>query len=175
MIVVGLGGNMGGEVAVRSRFVAARAALYELGTVRWSKLYRTAAIGPAQPDYLNAAVGVRWGDAQPGEVLATVLEIERLLGRDRRAEERWGPRAIDLDILWWATPSGAVADGRRSRREVVLGSRVVRQPDFEVPHPRLRERRFALLPLLDLIFDSELVAAEATLHAQRVELVAPTW
>lgn len=156
MIVVGLGGNIGGEDAVRSRFVAARAALYELGTLRSSKLYRTAAIGPDQPDYLNAAVGVRWTDAQPAEVITTVLEIERLLGRDRRGEARWGPRAIDLDVLWW-------------------DSRVVRQPDFEVPHPRLRERRFALLPLLDLVHDEDLVAAEARLHAQRVVLVAPTW
>ena len=175
MIVVGLGGNIGGDEAVRARFGAARAALAELGAVRSSALYRTAPIGPDQPDYLNAAVGVRWVDAQPGEVIATLLELEGLLGRDRRGEARWGPRAIDLDVLWWAAPSEQAAVRRLPPCEVELGSRVVRRPDLEVPHAHLRERRFALLPLLDLVFDEALVAAEAQLYAQRVELVAPTW
>jgi 2-amino-4-hydroxy-6-hydroxymethyldihydropteridine diphosphokinase len=159
VIVVGLGGNVGGEVAIRERFVRARAALAEfgeLGAVRSSSLFRSAPLGPAQPDYLNAAVGVAWRDAQPGEVLATILELERLLGRDRRGEPRWGPRTIDLDVLWWS-------------------GRTVRQPDFEVPHPRLWERRFALAPLAELVADPAITAALARVGDQRVELVATTW
>ena len=165
MIVIGLGGNVGGEAAVRARFGRAREALAELGAVRSAGLYRTAAIGPEQPDYLNSAVGVRWEGAQPAEVIATVLELERGLGRERRGEARWGPRLIDLDVLWWAEPA----------------VRSVRQPGFDVPHPRLAARRFALLPLIDVVggealLDGVTLAAHAArVHDQRVELIASSW
>ncbi len=157
MIVIGLGGNVGGDDAVRARFVRAREALAQLGAVRSSALYRTAPIGPPQPDYLNAAVGVRWSDAQPAEIVATLAELERMLGRDRRGEVRWGPRPLDLDALWWTDHP------------------VVRQPDLEIPHPRLYERRFALLPLLDLVPDATLAAHEARVRDQRVDIVASSW
>src|SRR5690606_20388520 len=88
-------------------------------------------IGPRQPSFLNSAVRVRVADATPQELIATVLELERLLGRDRRGEARWGPRAIDLDILVW-------------------GARQIRTPELELPHPRIAERRFALRPLVAL-------------------------
>jgi 2-amino-4-hydroxy-6-hydroxymethyldihydropteridine diphosphokinase len=90
----------------------------------------------------------------PGHVVATVLEIERLLGRDRRNEVRWGPRKIDLDVLFW-------------------DDRVIQTPELEVPHPRLYERRFALQPLADLI-----AVAPARLDAvadQALELVSREW
>ncbi len=87
-------------------------------------------MGPPQPDYLNAAVRIAApSDLEP--VLAVLLAIERRAGRVRRAEERWGSRTIDLDILW--------AEG------VVLSS-----PTLTVPHPRLTERAFALCPLLEV-------------------------
>jgi 2-amino-4-hydroxy-6-hydroxymethyldihydropteridine diphosphokinase len=115
------GGNVGTEAELRVRFGHAREALGELGPVRSAPLYRTAPIGPAQSPYLNTAVSVRLEDVQPGELIATLLELERLLGRDRTQEVRWGPRRIDLDVLVW-------------------GDRVVRTPGLEVPHPRLGER-----------------------------------
>src|SRR5690606_40606015 len=126
-------------------------------------LYRTAPIGPAQPAYLNSAVRLRAAELTPAELIATVLELERLLGRDRRGEARWGPRPIDLDVLVW-------------------GGRVVRTPELEVPHPRLPDRRFALAPLVALLGPSFEVpgagAAGALLARVRdqdlVEL-APTW
>ncbi len=133
IVVIGFGGNVGGEDAVRERFVRAREALNAYGTVlNHAPLYRSSPIGPAQPDFLNTAIMMRVDDGLPDELMAIVLEIEQLLGRDRRNEERWGPRKIDLDILIW-------------------GSRVVRTPHIELPHPRLRERRFALLPLMMLV------------------------
>jgi 2-amino-4-hydroxy-6-hydroxymethyldihydropteridine diphosphokinase len=153
-LVIGFGGNVGSEEEIIERFRRAREALAELGPVRSAALYRTAAIGPAQQDFLNTAVAVRISDAIPGEVIATVLEIERLLGRDRRAEARWGPRKIDLDVLIW-------------------DDRVIRTPELEVPHPRLYARRFALQPL------SELVAVEparlAAVADQQLELVSEQW
>ena len=130
-LVIGFGGNVGGEPAIIERFSRARAAFAELGDVKSAALYRTAPIGPVQPAFLNTAVRVRWRDAIASEVIATVLEIERLLGRDRARETRWGPRTIDLDVLVW-------------------GSRIIRMPELELPHPRLHERRFALRPLADV-------------------------
>nr|MBA3542127.1 2-amino-4-hydroxy-6-hydroxymethyldihydropteridine diphosphokinase [Deltaproteobacteria bacterium] len=91
------------------------------------------------------------------ELIQTVLEIERLLGRERSAETRWGPRAIDLDVLLW-------------------GDRTIRHagpPALEVPHPRLAERRFALLPLIDLYGDDRVVPGRRdTLGALAVRVAA---
>ncbi len=151
-LVIGLGGNVGGEPAILQRFERAREAFAEIGDVKSAALYRTAPIGPAQPPFLNSALRVRWADAIASEVIATVLEIERLLGRDRRGQPRWGPRTIDLDVLVW-------------------GSRVIHTPELELPHPRLAERRFALRPLIDLVgTDTELPGTHDTLGAleQRV-------
>src|SRR5262249_22848387 len=113
--------------------------------------------------YLNTAVRIALPDAQPAELLATLLEIERLLGRRRAEEARWGPRPIDLDILVW-------------------GSRIVHTAELEVPHPRLAERGFALLRLIDLVGDSHLVpglgaAGELARRVadQACDAIAVTW
>jgi 2-amino-4-hydroxy-6-hydroxymethyldihydropteridine diphosphokinase len=135
LLVIGLGGNVGTEAAIAQRFDRARSALGVLGVrgeVRSARLYRSAPLGPAQPWFLNTAVGFVVADApQPAELITALLEIERVLGRRRDAEVRWGPRPIDLDVLVW-------------------GPRILRTPELEVPHPRLAERKFALLPLIDL-------------------------
>lgn len=125
--VIGLGANLGEP---RATLEAALAALARLGTLlSVSRLYRTAPVGgPPQPDFLNAAARLRYfGDAEA--LLGDLLGIERRFGRMRR--ERWGPRVLDLDLLW-------IAGG------------VVRTEVLEVPHPRLTERAFALDPLLDV-------------------------
>jgi 2-amino-4-hydroxy-6-hydroxymethyldihydropteridine diphosphokinase len=158
-LVIGLGGNLTG---VLSRFQRARESLAELGPVRSAKLYRSAPIGPPQPPFFNTAVCVRYADGTPGELIATVLELERLLGRDRDNEVRNGPRKIDLDVLVW-------------------GTRVIRTPELEIPHPRLAERRFALQPLVDLLGEDVALAGTTAgallrrVSAQSVELVAETW
>lgn len=164
MLAIGLGGNVGGEDAIRERFVRAREAFREYSHVWSASLYRTAPIGPSTESFLNTAVLLRIEDATPDEVIAFVLEIERLLGRDRRAEERWGPRTIDLDVLVW-------------------GDRVIRTPALELPHPRLADRRFALRPLLDLVppgaalpgTDEPLGAYEARVADQIVDEIATDW
>ncbi|HEY1549705.1 MAG TPA: 2-amino-4-hydroxy-6-hydroxymethyldihydropteridine diphosphokinase [Kofleriaceae bacterium] len=159
MIAIGLGGNVGD---VRASFVAARDALAQLGDVKSASLYRSAPIGPEQPAYLNTAIRLRDSDVQPDELLATLRELEHLLGRDRAREFRWGPRTLDLDVLLW-------------------DARVIRTPELEVPHPRLAERRFVIAPLIDL-FGDDFVVGGATLRAlaervrdQDVELVAERW
>src|SRR5262249_46115720 len=135
-VIVGFGGNIGDDAAIVERFRRAREALAVIAAVRSAPLYRSEPIGPAQPAVLNTAVAWRF-DGEPAELIMTVLEIERLAGRDRRGEARWGPRAIDLDVLLW---------------------RDVRTPELEVPHPRLVERRFALLPAIELVGGEVVVA-----------------
>jgi 2-amino-4-hydroxy-6-hydroxymethyldihydropteridine diphosphokinase len=125
--VVGLGANLGDRSATLSGAVRALAARGHVSAV--SALYRTAPVGgPLQPDFLNAAVRLEYPGA-PEALLAALLEIERGFGRERR--ERWGPRLLDLDLLW-------------------IMDRPVRTATLEVPHPRLAERTFALDPLLDV-------------------------
>lgn len=137
MIAIGLGGNVGGEAAVVARFARVAEALAAWGPVRRSSVFRTAPIGPAQPDFLNAALVVAADpDPTPRELAATLQELERLSGRDRAREERWGPRPLDLDVLLW--------DERCDCYEIDGGW-------LEVPHPRLHLRRFALEPLAELV------------------------
>jgi 2-amino-4-hydroxy-6-hydroxymethyldihydropteridine diphosphokinase len=163
LAVFGFGGNIGSEAEIQERFVRAREALGQYGHVWSASLYRSAPIGPAQQDFLNTAVMVRIDDGQPDELVAIVREIELLLGRDRRAEERWGPRKIDIDVLVW-------------------GSRVVRTPHIELPHPRLSERRFALEPLSELLGAMTFPGTEEHIwellyrvREQRLERVATSW
>jgi 2-amino-4-hydroxy-6-hydroxymethyldihydropteridine diphosphokinase len=125
--VVGLGANLGDRLATM------REAVRRLGAVArvevTSRVYETAPVGGiAQGDFLNAAVRVAW-DGTAEALLDELLRIERELGRVRA--EKWGPRAIDLDVLW--------IDG-----EIVATARVV------VPHPQLLERAFAVVPLLEV-------------------------
>jgi 2-amino-4-hydroxy-6-hydroxymethyldihydropteridine diphosphokinase len=127
--VVGFGANLG------DRLTTMRAAARELRRtariLKTSHVYVTAPVGPhAQPDFLNAAALV----LHPGtaeDLLDALVEVEVRLGRVRGAE-RWGPRTIDLDILW--------GDGV-----------VVQTERLQLPHPELHARAFALVPLLELV------------------------
>lgn len=170
-IVIGLGGNVGGDDAVIARFRQAREALAALGDVRSAALYRTAPIGPAQPAFLNTAVSLRLEQPQPRELAETLREIERLLGREREREARWGPRTIDLDILAWGVGSHL--------------DRVIRSSEpggIDVPHPRAGERRFALAPLADLAGEDAVLPgvgrvgdALARVRDQQIEQISETW
>jgi 2-amino-4-hydroxy-6-hydroxymethyldihydropteridine diphosphokinase len=127
-VVVGLGANLGDRAATM------RAAVQELSRVASvegrSRVYETAPVGgPAQPPFLNAAVIVAY-EGEPLALLDALLSIEARFGRIRAA--RWGPRVLDLDILW-------------------IDGVAIDTPRLVVPHPRLNERAFALAPLLELV------------------------
>jgi 2-amino-4-hydroxy-6-hydroxymethyldihydropteridine diphosphokinase len=128
--VVGLGANLGDRVAtLKSAVLALRA---HGSVVSASDLYESAAVGPPQPDYLNAAVLLE-SVLVPSQLLGQLLAIERSHGRQRR--ERWGPRTLDLDLLH--SPG-----------------LVMNEADLTLPHPELAHRPFALAPLIDVAPDA---------------------
>jgi 2-amino-4-hydroxy-6-hydroxymethyldihydropteridine diphosphokinase len=126
-VVIGLGSNLGDRKRTLASGVEGLRAFLAVTAV--SALYETDAVGPPQPDYLNAAVRGVYAGGDALELLGRLLELERAHGRERRV--RWGSRTLDLDILW-------ISDVELSHPELV------------VPHPHLHERQFALLPLLDV-------------------------
>ncbi|MBI5017452.1 MAG: 2-amino-4-hydroxy-6-hydroxymethyldihydropteridine diphosphokinase [Deltaproteobacteria bacterium] len=126
---VAFGGNVGEVEANLRRALEAVVRLPKTRIVRVSSLYRTAPVGVVdQAPFVNGALAADT-EIEPEALLAGLLAIERSLGRTR--ERRWGPRTVDLDILLWE-------------------QRVVRTPDLEVPHPRLQERAFVLVPLAEI-------------------------
>ena len=94
-----------------------------------SHLYLTRPMGPQdQPHFVNAAAGLLTQLA-PRDLLSELLEIERSMGRERRG--RWGPRVIDLDLLWMVDSAVAL-------------------PELTLPHPGVSTRNFVLYPLADI-------------------------
>lgn len=134
LVVIGLGANLGdarGTVLLAFDEIAGLDDVVEAGR---SRLYRTRPVGgPPQADYVNAAMAIRT-KLLPRELLDRLQGIERRHGRER-GPERDAPRTLDLDILW------------------IAGERID-EPGLEVPHPRLAERAFALIPLLEVAKDA---------------------
>ncbi len=126
---IALGANLGDrERTLRS----AIAALRQLGSVdAVSSFYETAPVGAVeQPDFLNAVVALR-SALPPQELMAALLRIEQQHGRDRSLSVRKGPRTLDLDLLSYA--------------DVVMET-----PALTLPHPPLQDRRFVLVPLMEI-------------------------
>ncbi len=127
---IGLGSNLGdGPAMIR----AASETLDQheaIEVVRLSRLYRTAAWGcEEQADFTNAVAEIETS-LSPEHLLAVCLAAESSLGR-KRSSVRWGPRIIDIDLL-------------------ICGQHVSRQPELQLPHPRLHLRAFVMVPLLEL-------------------------
>lgn len=135
-IYVGLGANLGADPA--QAILDALAALDRepgLRVLRRSRRYRTPPWGPLpQPDYVNAVAELA-ASLPTSAIVERLLAVERGLGRER-AGPRYGPRTIDLDLL-------------------LDGDRVLTVPGVSVPHPRIAERAFVLVPLAEL--DPEVV------------------
>lgn len=128
---VGLGSNLGDRALYLLEALSRLSRLPETRLRRVSPLYETDPVGPPQPRYLNLVAEVET-QLPPRELLQGLLAIEKALGRERR--ERWGPRTIDLDLL-------------------LYGDLVLEEEGLTLPHPRLQERAFVLVPLADLAPD----------------------
>jgi 2-amino-4-hydroxy-6-hydroxymethyldihydropteridine diphosphokinase len=126
---VGLGSNLGDRAAYLLLGLSALSRLPKTHLLRLSPVYETEPVGPPQPPYLNMVAELET-ELSPTGLLAEMLRIEKALGRERR--ERWGPRTLDLDLL-------------------LYGDLVLEEAGLSVPHPRLHERAFVLVPLLDLL------------------------
>ena len=96
-----------------------------------SSWYRTKAVGPPQPDYLNGCVSLGV-DLEPLKLLQILLEIENQFGRERK--ERWGARTLDLDLL-------------------LYDNLILDPPTLQIPHPRMTHRGFVLVPLAEIAPD----------------------
>lgn len=126
---LGLGSNLGDRLGNLQEAVDLLAAQAGIDVRRSSRVYETEPVGgPPQPDYLNAVVEVDTTLA-PHELLESCLDVERRVGRVRA--ERWGPRVIDVDVLTY-------------------DQQEIHDPDLVVPHPRMHERAFVIVPLMEL-------------------------
>ena len=130
---VGLGSNLDDPEHHVRQALRELAELPGTRLVAYSSLYRTAPVGKLdQPDFVNA-VALLGTALSPRDLLKELLALEARHGRER--VERNGPRTLDLDLL-------------------LLGDRVIREPGLEVPHARMHERAFVLLPLVEVSPDA---------------------
>jgi 2-amino-4-hydroxy-6-hydroxymethyldihydropteridine diphosphokinase len=136
--LIGLGSNLGDRQATlvaAMKALRARAGIFEIVT---SSIYETAPVGVLdQPKFLNAVVAIRTSFT-PEALLRVLQEIEHLFGRERR--ERWGPRTLDLDLLDY--------EGEQRTTN-----------DLMLPHPRMFERAFVMVPLQELLTDGRYTRA----------------
>ena len=126
---LGVGTNLGDRMGNIRGALRKLADLPTMEVTHVSSVYETAPVGITdQPDFLNLVAAVRTSLTPPA-LLGALLNIENQMGRVRT--ERWGPRVIDLDLL-------------------LYGSERVSLPELTVPHPRLHERAFVVIPLAEI-------------------------
>ena len=126
---IGLGTNTGDRKGNLAAALAALAQECHITVIRTSSLYETSPVGKTdQPNFLNMAVLIET-DVDALELLRALQSIEDRMGRVR--QERWGPRVIDLDLL-------------------LFDQLEIRRKGLQVPHPRIGERAFVLIPLLEI-------------------------
>lgn len=125
---IALGSNLGDSRGILDAAIAVLDSTPGIRVTARSHWYQTPAVGPPQPDYLNGCVVIQTA-LSPRVLLATLLEVEKQFGRERR--ERWGPRTLDLDLLLF--------DDLRCD-----------SPTLQIPHPRMTDRAFVLVPLAEI-------------------------
>ena len=130
-VAIALGGNLGDSQRILSEAIAVIDQTLSIDVIARSPFYRTAPVGPPQPDYINACITAQTS-LSPVALLHRLLSIENQFGRVR--QERWGARSLDLDLLFY-------------------GNRQIDISGLTVPHPRLHERSFVLVPLTDIAPD----------------------
>ena len=148
---VGLGANLGEARRTVQEAIAALGALPHTRLVRASRLYRSAPVDAGGPDFFNAVARIETLLSAP-ELLAVLQQLEQAAGRER--PYRHAPRTLDLDLL-------------------LFGDARIASPALTVPHPRLRERAFVLLPLQELAPERVAAADLAAVAGQRIAPLPP--
>lgn len=131
MTAIALGSNLGNSLETLEAAIATLEKTPGILVKARSPWYQTRAIGPPQPDYLNGCAILQTSHS-PLALLSTLLEIEQQFGRIRR--ERNDPRTLDLDLL-------------------LFDDIVLNEPELQIPHPRMIERAFVLVPLVEIAPD----------------------
>ncbi len=128
---IALGSNLGDSRTLLESALTALETTEGIVLKARSHWYQTKAVGPPQPDYLNGCALLQT-NLTPQTLLTTLLAIEQQFGRIRR--ERNGPRTLDLDLL-------------------LFDQLILDTPSLQIPHPRMTERAFVLVPLLEIAPD----------------------
>src|SRR5262252_4124612 len=133
-VLIALGGNVGDVRATFRKAIANICGMAQAALVARSSDYSTPPWGnEQQARFVNACIEIETS-LDPHALLFTLQKVERKFGRDRAGETRWGPRALDLDLIAYD--------------EVAL-----QRPELTLPHPRLFERAFVLVPLVEIAPD----------------------
>ena len=157
--LLGLGGNVGDVRATLDEAVARFADGKDVTLIARSSDYSTPPWGVEnQPPFVNLAIAVETA-LSPRALLARALDVERALGRDRRHAQRWGPRPVDIDLL-------------------AYDDLALDEPGLTLPHPRLFERAFVLVPLAEIVPDRLIAGrrvrdARAAIDPEGIERLPP--
>ncbi|XZN90525.1 MAG: 2-amino-4-hydroxy-6-hydroxymethyldihydropteridine diphosphokinase [Microcoleus sp.] len=128
---IALGSNLGDSLTILKSAIETLNNTPEIEVKSHSSWYQTAPVGPPQPDYINACA-ILEVTLEPEQLLLALLEIEIKFNRIR--QEKWGPRTLDLDLL-------------------LYDNLVLETPTLTLPHPRMTERAFVLVPLAEIAPD----------------------
>lgn len=136
-VLIALGGNVGGVRATFSKAIANICGMTQAALVARSSDYSTPPWGDEhQEPFVNACIEIETS-LDPHAILFTLHKIEKKFGRDRANERRWGPRTLDLDVI-------------------AYDNVILQKPELTLPHPRLWERAFVLVPLADIAPDRDI-------------------
>jgi 2-amino-4-hydroxy-6-hydroxymethyldihydropteridine diphosphokinase len=128
LVFISLGGNLGNPLEIfKNSYLEIEK---KIGRITlFSRIYQTAAWGKTdQPDFLNQVIQAET-NLSPEKIMSELLEIELFFGR--RRDQIWGPRILDLDILF-------------------LGNQLVNSENVDIPHPQIAHRRFVLIPMVEI-------------------------
>lgn len=157
---IGLGSNQGDSVTTLHSALQQLTKHPNIQIQAVSSFYRTKPVGPQdQPDYVNAVAGLST-TLSAQDLLAVLLETERLHGRVRDPNLRWGPRTLDLDLL-------------------LYGDEIIHETNLIVPHPELCKRAFVVYPLFeiapDLVLPNNIALKtyQAHLNATDLQVITP--
>ncbi len=127
-VAIALGSNLGESRNILASSLMTLDKISGIEVKKKSSWYQTIPIGPPQPDYINGCA-ILFVTLTPEKLLKTLLEVEIKFGRERR--EKWGARTLDLDVI-------------------LFDNLICKTPHLEIPHPRMRERGFVLVPLTEI-------------------------